>query len=329
MPGKIGAMIILGAAWIGRVAGLAPSAKSRQFMVAQSWGLRAIKDRCATCLFSSNAKSNDKAYGVNMDQEAMMESDRLIAVNENDRLVRNVNLSKRNGHTFNKETPRAALHRAFSFFLFDDQDRMLLTQRAGTKITFPNVWTNTCCSHPLYDMTPNEVDVADDAYPMFPGIKHAAVRKCKHELGIAPENLPKEDIQFLTRFHYWAADTVTYGDDTAWGEHEIDYILFLQVNGQVPVDANPDEVSDYKYVSMEEMKDMMEDPDLLWSPWFRGIMNRGGFDWWADLRGSLQGKYTNLDVTFFDPPKEHYASYNLPSHERKTGVLSSSTVEQT
>ena len=101
-----------------------------------------------------------------MDQNDMMESDMLVAVDENDVLVRHDaytrgldKLSKRKGHTFGPDSPRATLHRAFSFFLFDQDANMLLTKRASSKITFPNVWTNTACSHPLYGMNPNEVDV--------------------------------------------------------------------------------------------------------------------------------------------------------------------------
>lgn len=42
------------------------------------------------------------------------------------------------------------LHRAFSVFLFRPSDgRLLLQKRADEKITFPSMWTNTCCSHPL------------------------------------------------------------------------------------------------------------------------------------------------------------------------------------
>jgi hypothetical protein len=89
------------------------------------------------------------------------------------------------------------------------------------------------------------------------------------------------------------------------------------------VNPCPDEVEDYKYVSIQELKDMMNDPDLLWSPWFLGIMERGGFRWWEDLERALQGEYTNADVDFFDPPKEHFAAYNKASHTRLTGVLSS------
>lgn len=44
-----------------------------------------------------------------------------------------------------------ALHRAFSIFLFNPNDgyKMLLQQRALCKVTFPGIWSNTCCSHPL------------------------------------------------------------------------------------------------------------------------------------------------------------------------------------
>ena len=102
----------------------------------------------------------------------------------------------------------------------------------------------------------------------------------------------------------------------------MDYVLFLQSQEDVPVHANPDEVGEYKYVSIDELKEMLKDPELIWSPWFRGMMDRGIFDWWKDLEGTLAGKNTNEDVVFFDPPKEHFASYNLPSHNRSTGVLS-------
>ena len=45
---------------------------------------------------------------------------------------------------------KGLLHRAFSVFLFRPSDgRLLLQKRADEKITFPGMWTNTCCSHPL------------------------------------------------------------------------------------------------------------------------------------------------------------------------------------
>jgi isopentenyldiphosphate isomerase len=59
-------------------------------------------------------------------------------------------------------------------------------------------------------------------------VKRAAVRKLLHELGIPASDVPLAQFKFLTRLHYWAADTVTHGPRSPWGEHEIDYILFIQ-----------------------------------------------------------------------------------------------------
>lgn len=63
----------------------------------------------------------------------------------------------------------------------------------------------------------------------MPGVKNAAVRKLAHELRISAEDVPIDSFKFLTRLHYYAADAVTHGPNAPWGEHEIDYILFIQV----------------------------------------------------------------------------------------------------
>jgi isopentenyl-diphosphate delta-isomerase type 1 len=261
-----------------------------------------------------------------MDQNDMMESDKLILVDENDHIVETKLAdicSKKAGHTFNNKTPRGILHRAFSLFCFDENNKLLLTQRAATKITFPSVWTNTACSHPLQDMVPeSEVDDFEAAYPTLPGIKRAAVRKARHELGLDLSNVPFDQIQFVSRFHYWASDVQTHGKESPWGEHEIDYILFVRLpRNELELRLNPEEVSHVDYVTIDELKERFQDTNLQWSPWFVGIMERGGFDWWADLEATLQGKHTNKDIQFFDPLSDHVASYNLPNHTRKTGVL--------
>lgn len=105
---------------------------------------------------------------------------------------------------------KGLLHRAFSVFLFDSNKRLLLQQRASEKITFPDMWTNTCCSHPLgvAGETGAELEAA------IMGVKRAAQRKLNHELGIKAEQVPLEKFEFLTRIHYKAAS------DGKWGEHE-------------------------------------------------------------------------------------------------------------
>ena len=74
------------------------------------------------------------------------------------------------------------LHRAFSVFLFNTSGELLLQQRSDAKITFPGHFTNTCCSHPL-----NIAGELEDEDAV--GVRRAAQRKLKHELGITAEQV--------------------------------------------------------------------------------------------------------------------------------------------
>ena len=109
-----------------------------------------------------------------------------------------------------KNIEEGLLHRAFSVFLFDSQNQLLLQQRAAEKITFPGMWTNTCCSHPLG--LPGETGDSLDA--AVQGVRRAAQRKLDQELGIKKAQVPLEKFRFLTRIHYMAPS------DGKWGEHE-------------------------------------------------------------------------------------------------------------
>eukprot|EP00300_Choanocystis_sp_HF-7_P015024 c18910_g1_i2.p1 GENE.c18910_g1_i2~~c18910_g1_i2.p1 ORF type:complete len:691 (+),score=152.13 c18910_g1_i2:46-2118(+) len=221
-------------------------------------------------------------------QEEFMQLDQCIVVDENDVVIGAA--SKKDSHTFNAAQPRGKLHRAFSVFLFDPQGRLLLQQRAASKITFPNVWTNTCCSHPLY--VEDELDSDESiASGTVMGAKRAAQRKLEHELGIPPSQVPLSSFKFLTRLHYWAADTVTHGPNSPWGEHEIDYILFAQLDipiEQVRASFNREEIGDVQYVTEHQLQQLMSPAmGLLWSPWFALIVEQFLHSWWADLKTTL------------------------------------------
>ncbi|KAK0751168.1 NUDIX hydrolase domain-like protein [Schizothecium vesticola] len=175
---------------------------------------------------------------------------------------------------------KGLLHRAFSVFLFNDRNELLLQQRASEKITFPDMWTNTCCSHPLSVSTETGSNLPDSIL----GVKNAARRKLDHELGIKPEQVPIDDFHFLTRIHYKAPS------DGKWGEHEIDYILFIKAN--VDLEPSPNEVQATQYVTAEKLKQQFEDPNLKFTPWFKLICNSMLFEWWDHLDSGLE-KYEN------------------------------------
>lgn len=182
---------------------------------------------------------------------------------------------------------RGLLHRAFSAFVFHPQTKkLLLQQRASEKITFPDMWTNTCCSHPLG--VPGEVGATLEE--AVRGVKRAAVRKLGHELGIPAAQVPEAGFDFLTRIHYLAGNVGEEGQAegarSKWGEHEIDYILFTRA--AVEYESNPNEVRDARWVSPEELRAMFADPKLKFTPWFKLICEKLLFEWWEHL-DALEG----------------------------------------
>jgi isopentenyl-diphosphate delta-isomerase len=97
----------------------------------------------------------------------------LILVDHQDREIGTT--SKLDGHLKSKANKHA--HRAFSVFLFNEDNKLLLQKRSLKKVTFPNLWSNTCCSHPIYNEL--EKEVKDNS-----GIRHAASRRMEIELGM-------------------------------------------------------------------------------------------------------------------------------------------------
>lgn len=254
--------------------------------------------------FLRNGEVENYGWDAKSSQEQFMEGDNCIIVDEGDNILGQC--SKKEAHIFNKGRS-GVLHRAFSVFLFNSKGHLLLQQRAQHKITFPGVWTNTCCSHPLVDCLPSEEDAQDTVLNgSVPGIRNAVIRKLNQELGIPPEQYVYENLKLVTRLHYCASDNQssklasmneTIGginsdddNDWCWGEHELDYILLLKMfDKDVYVSPNPDEVKAVRYVSKEQLKDMLADEQQYkWSPWFRIIAREFLLPhWWENLNQTL------------------------------------------
>lgn len=192
--------------------------------------------------------------------------ERCILVDEMDQRIGDA--SKRDCHIVG-EKGHVALHRAFSVFLFNQKGELLLQKRSGTKITFPNHYTNTCCSHPLAEI-PDET-VENNAL----GVRRAAQRRMAYELGIPFQEVDPDDFTYLTRIHY-------HEPSGYWGEHEIDYILFLQKDNVV-LNPNPDEVSDVQWVSRSDINTFVKNLKDPITPWFNLILKHKLLVWWDNL----------------------------------------------
>jgi isopentenyl-diphosphate delta-isomerase len=157
--------------------------------------------------------------------------------------------------------------------LFDTRGRLLLQRRARAKITFPLRWTNTCCSHPLH--TAAELDTADEAV----GVRRAARRKLRHELGV---DVPLADITYLTRILYAAPS------DGVWVEREVDYVLVCVCDVAHTLAPNPNEVDAAKYVTRDELQRLFAEERASMTPWFLEIGTRFLFAWWDALLAQQQ-----------------------------------------
>ncbi len=136
---------------------------------------------------------------------------------------------------------KAVLHRAFSVFIFNSENELMLQQRASNKYHSPNLWTNTCCSH----QRSGESNI------------QAGTRRLYEEMGFTTS------LKEITSFIYKAPF------DNGLTEHELDHIMVGYYN-EDPV-INSDEVEDWKWMKIEDVKkDISLNPDL-YTAWFKII----------------------------------------------------------
>lgn len=134
------------------------------------------------------------------------------------------------------------LHRAFSVFLFNDKGEMLLQKRASEKYHSPEQWTNAVCSHPRIEET----------------YLQGAKRRLKEELGIEAELTEKFNFIYKAEV-----------GENLW-EHELDYVFTANFDGEFFL--NKEEVSEVRYISMEDLdKEMKENPENF-TEWFKIIL---------------------------------------------------------
>ena len=136
---------------------------------------------------------------------------------------------------------KALLHRAFSVFVFNVKDELLLQKRAAHKYHSPNQWTNTCCSHQRNGETSIE----------------AGKRRLFEEMGFSCEL--EEKFSFIYKAPF----------DNGLTEHELDHVLIGYYNENPKI--NPEEVANFCWMSIENIeKDIYDNPNK-YTVWFKII----------------------------------------------------------
>jgi isopentenyl-diphosphate delta-isomerase len=169
------------------------------------------------------------------------EQELVVLVNENDEPMGTMRKDK----VHNKNTP---LHRGLSVFLFDKQGKVLVQQRARHKLTWPGVWSNSCCGHPK----PKE------------SYEKAALREVKEELGLEVKDFIKVSDY---RYRFKRIGVV---------ENEICPVFMGIASGEVRLD--PNEVADFKWMEWNEFREeLTKDGVGKWSEWCKeevGLVER-------------------------------------------------------
>lgn len=152
-----------------------------------------------------------------------MDQEHVVLVDENNTVLGTAAKATVHG----ADTP---LHRAFSFFGFDKKGRLLIQQRAGSKKTWPLIWSNTCCGHPALGENTEE----------------AVRRRVKYELGMELGEL----YEILPDYRYKAMHHGVM-------ENELCPVWVALLEG--PIKPNPTEVEAVDWVDWRRFIDSLKD----------------------------------------------------------------------
>ncbi|REG98314.1 isopentenyl-diphosphate Delta-isomerase [Flavobacterium aquicola] len=162
-----------------------------------------------------------------------MEEEKVILVNELDEQIGL--MPKLEAHE------KAILHRAFSVFILNNKNEIMLQQRAHQKYHSPLLWTNTCCSH----QREGETNI------------QAGNRRLYEEMGFDAEL--KELFHFIYKAPF----------DNGLTEHELDHVMIGYYDGEPMI--NTEEVEDWKWMKIEDIQsDMLLNPEV-YTVWFKII----------------------------------------------------------
>ena len=136
------------------------------------------------------------------------------------------------------------LHRAFSVFIMNEKDHLLITKRSQHKKTWPGFWSNTCCSHP------REGEKTIDA----------AERRLREEMGMECSLVKGFDFVYKAEF------------GNGLTEHEYDHVFFGTTD--VVPEINQAEVQAWKYMDVNSLaEDLRINPEA-YTEWLKIAFER-------------------------------------------------------
>jgi isopentenyl-diphosphate delta-isomerase len=139
---------------------------------------------------------------------------------------------------------KALLHRAFSVFILNKDNEVMLQQRASEKYHSPLLWTNTCCSHQRVGETNVE----------------AGRRRLMEEMGF---EVPLKDVfSFIYKAPF----------DNGLTEHEYDHVMIGYYDDEPKI--NVEEVESWKWMSIEGIKNDMDAHPEVYTAWFKIIFSK-------------------------------------------------------
>lgn len=145
------------------------------------------------------------------------------------------------------------LHRAFSIFLFDGPDSVMLQQRSEEKPLWPGYWTNSCCSHPRRGETYDQ----------------ATRRRLREELGVEARLSRLYRFQYFARFYDLGA------------EHELCTVYVGNIDDASKLAPNPKEIRAWDWFDTDSIDELTKRQPDRFTPWF--LLE------WERLRGDRRG----------------------------------------
>lgn len=165
-----------------------------------------------------------------------LSNEKIVLVDENDKVV--WLWEKMDVHK------KWLLHRAISVLIFNAKWEMLLQQRALNKYHCPWLWSNATCTHPYLQEKPWD----------------ATHRRLQEEMWFDCEIEEKFSFHYIAHFDNWLT------------ENEYDYVFVWNYDWDIKI--NTDEVNNYKWINVEELKkDIVQNPDI-YTPWFKIILEK-------------------------------------------------------